>query len=75
MTPIRAKFRVTSMRQDMNGAMIHLEQICGGIVQDKMFLEFASGNIKLAIPPGAQEVGMFRPGMDFYVDFIESEDA
>ena len=75
MTPIRAKFRVTSMRQDMNGARINLAQICGGIVQDKMFLEFASGNIKLAIPPGAQEVGMFKPGMDFYVDFVESEDA
>ena len=75
MIPIRAKFRVTSMRQDMNGAKVHLAQICGGIVQDKMFLEFASGNIKLAIPPGAQEVVMFSPGMDFYVDFVESEDA
>ena len=75
MTPIRAKFRVTSISQDMNGAKFCLVQVPGGVVKDKVFLSFASGDIKLAIPPGAQEVGMFRPGMDFYVDFVESEDA
>ena len=73
MTPIRAKFRVTSVSQDMNGANVNLVQIAGGVVKDKVFLSFASGDIKLAIPPGAQEVGMFKPGMDFYVDFVESD--
>ena len=73
MTPIRAKFRVTSISQDMNGANVNLVQIAGGVVKDKVFLSFASGDIKLAIPPGAQEVGMFKPGMDFYVDFVESD--
>lgn len=70
---IRAKFRATSISQDMNGANVNLVQIAGGVVKDKVFLSFASGDIKLAIPPGAQEVGMFKPGMDFYVDFVESD--
>ncbi len=54
MTPIRAKFRVTSISQDMNGAKVCLVQVPGGVVKDKVFLSFAPGDIKLAIPPGSQ---------------------
>jgi hypothetical protein len=75
MMPIRAKFRVTSISQDMNGAKVNLVQIVGGVVKDKVFLSFLSGDIKLVIPPFSQEIGLFKPGMDFYVDFVESEDA
>lgn len=75
MTPIRAKFRVTSISQDMKGAKVCLVQVPGGVVRDKMFLAFASGEIKIAMHPGAQEIGAFKPGMEFYVDFVESEDA
>jgi len=57
----------------MNGAKVCLTQVAGGVVKDKVFLGFSSGEIKLAIPPVSQEIGMFRPGGEFYVDFVESD--
>ena len=36
----------------MNGAKVCLTQVAGGVVKDKVFLSFAPGDIKLAIPPG-----------------------
>lgn len=71
--PIRAKFRVTSISQDMNGAKVNLVQVPGGIVKDKVFLSFASGEIRLVIPPFLQEIGLFKPGIEFYADLIESD--
>ena len=70
---VRAKFKVESITSTENGASIELRPVISGSEENEKFFKWTpGGSIQMStINEAAAE--QFKPGAEFYVDFIKAE--
>ncbi len=76
MTPIRAKFKVESVKLNgADGGTVKLTPVMSGSPENESFFKFTPwGSIEIGTINEAA-IAQFEQGVEFYVDFIRANDA